>query len=161
MADRLTADQFTAFSRRNIRSKITRTLTLDNDSISLTDVTPYVRTWGRLQTAVYNKHPGHPGDLVIPVLTFECDNTGGQFNFGGSLFPGGVDDLASTVAHLTVAAEGTTWIDFTGAVLEPEVDESKIFRLVVEHPLAVMTQRIWAREDRIGGDTGINWSFNS
>lgn len=161
MADKLTADQFDTFTGRNLRERVVRTLTINNDSISLTDITAFARKWGKLKTSVYNISPADRGRFILPVLTIEMDNSTSAFDLGGIIFPSGRDDFASAVAHLTIEIGGTTFLDFEGAVLEPEYDPSGAFNLILEHPLAALSRRKWIREDRIGGDTGIDYYFNS
>jgi len=156
MADRLTAQQAIDFSDLNLRHRITRTLTIDNNAIALTDITAMVDRWGSIKTEVYNKHPKERGDLTFPVTTIDVDNSSGYFDLGGTAFPNGASDLASTVLRLVVVVSGTTWIDFIGFLKEPEYMDSKILGLVFEHPLTLATSRVWRRADRIGGDTGVN-----
>lgn len=161
MADRLTADQFEQFSDVNIRRRPTRSLTLDNSGLgSPVDITSRVRKWGTLKTTIYNKHPGDRGKLEIPVITIEVDNSDGYFDVGGSVFPTRAA-ISSATARVVVAAGGSTWLDFEGHVAEPEIDPSGIYNLVIEHPMVALTSRQWIRDDRIGGDTGFNFFFDS
>ena len=161
MADRLTSDQFTAFSGHVMEEKVTRTVTIDNSEISATDISTRIKLWGKLKTELYNKHPDDRAALRFPVMTLTADNSGGYFNRGGVIFPNGNDDFASTTIRVQVVASGTTWLDFTGVLREPEYTGRKMIDLVADHPLVVITSREWVREDRIGGDTGLNASFNS
>ena len=57
MADRLTATQFEQFSALVMRPKVVRTATIDNGSITATDITSRVKDWGSIKFELYNKHP--------------------------------------------------------------------------------------------------------
>ena len=161
MADRLTADQLDRFGRHVMEAPVTRTATIDNDAISATDITSRVKDWGKIKTELYNKHPDDRATLRFPVVTFEVDNSDGYFDRGGTIFPNGNDDYASTTVRIQVVMDGTTWLDFTGILREPEYTGRGVIELVADHPLIAMNKRTWAREDRIGGDTGLNVSFSS
>lgn len=161
MADRLTAQQIADYSGHVMTKKIARTATIDNASISATDITSRVKKWGKIKFGLYNKHPKDRGDIVFPVVSLMVDNSDGYFNRGGVIFPLGKDDFASTVLTVVVSVGGTTYLDFTGTVREPEYTESGYINLVAEHPLTQINRREWTRDDRIGGDTGIDWFFNS
>jgi len=160
MADRLTANQLAQFARVNPRRTQILTASLDSSSIALTDITSRVTDWGSIKTEVYGKHPDETGEFSFPVLTVEVDNSDGAFFYGGALVPGGIDDFNSMTLRIEnqIRANGdtafTTFDDFTGRVVIPEYDDSKIVRLVAEHPLAWLARRKWLREDRIGGNTG-------
>jgi hypothetical protein len=159
MADKLTAAEISDYSERNLRLLVTRTMTIDNDAISQTDISDRVKDWGDLKTTVYNKHPKDPGQIVFPTMTLEADNSDGYFDPGGAIFPNGSSDFGSTTAIVTIAIGSRTILEFTGAVLEPEIDSTEIFNILMEHPLTKINARRWSREDRYGGDTGINGSF--
>lgn len=161
MADRLTAEQLAKFSGRVVRARATRTAVIDNDAISATDITAYVKRWNQIRFEVYGKSPTDPGTLRFPVLTLTVDNSSKIFDRGGALFPNGTPDFASTTIHATISAGGITILDFIGCVREPEYSHALAIDLVAEHPLTQINRRVWTRDDRIGGDTGIDWLFNS
>ena len=161
MADRLSASQMAIATSRHIRAKVSRTATIDNDAISATDISSRVTKWGSIQFKLFNRYPGDKQGLQFPVLTLEVDNHDGYFDMGGTVWPNGQDDVEGTTLRVQVEAMGSTWLDFTGLVLEPEYSDSKIIGLVAEHPLTAMTQRKWLREDRIGGDTGYDIDLDS
>ena len=161
MADKLSAADLVAYSVRNLRLQIVRTATINNDAISATDISEYVTGWGELKTEVYNKHPDDRGVLRFPVLSVDVNNESGVFDSGGVLFPNGRSDYNSTTLNIVIAIAGTTRLDFTGNVRQPEYNSSKLVVLVAEHPLAATTQRKWKTSDRYGGYTGIRKSFNS
>ena len=159
MADRLTAAQFAAYTRHRMRPKVVREAYIDNAAISPTYITERVKSWGKVTFAVYNKHPNDRGALRFPVVTLEVDNSRGYFNRGGVIFPNGNADFASTTVHVSILVGGVSYFVFDGRILQPEYTESGSLFLVAEHPLAAMTSRKWTRDDRIGGDTGVNANF--
>lgn len=161
MADKLTAQEIAAFGASVMRPKVVRSAVLDNDSISATDITSYVRRWNSVKFELYNKHPTDRGSIVFPVLNIDVDNSTQAFDRGGLFFPGGKDDFRSTTLRVVVSIGARTIIDFTGVVREPEYSDAKQITLVAEHPLTEINRRKWTRDDRIGGDTGINWYFNT
>lgn len=161
MADRLTATQMSEFTGPNVRKKVTRTATIDNDAITATDISSRVTKWGEIQFKLFNRYPGDRQGLHIPVVTVEVDNSDGYFDPGGTVWPNGVDDIEGTTLRVQVVVGSTTFVDFTGLVLQPEYSNRKLVGLVAEHPLVAMGQRTWMREDRIGGDTGVNHYFDS
>ena len=166
MADKLTAAELAAFGQRNITAEISRTCELSNDSHGTLVLTDRIKKWRNTKFEVYNRHPDDRGRLRFPALNLTADNSGGYFDLGGTVFPNGRSDLASTTINVQVfyRITGTTFktlMDFTGQLREPEYDETDVITLVVEHPLTVLTGRIWERQDRIGGDTGVNHSFNT
>lgn len=166
MADRLTAAQIGYLTRRNVRVKVTRTAVVDNDSITATDISDRIKEWGKVKFEVYNKHPDDLGILRFPFVDLVADNHDDYFDPGGTIFPNGLDDLYETTIRIQVILnfpDGSTFqeLDFTGQVREPEYGDRKSLNLIVEHPLTVLTGRIWKRQDRIGGDTGIDFAFNS
>lgn len=165
MADRLTASQILELSDRNIRNRITRAATLTNDSGGWV-ITPLVKEWGSSKFEIYNKHPDDRGRLRFPTFSLLADNSEGDFDIGGTYFPNGRPDLFSTTIRFQsfiYFADGTTYsaLDFYGQLKEPEIDNSGTVTLLCEHPLTVLTGRKWVRDDRIGGDTGIDEYFNS
>ena len=161
MADRLTAAQMTEFSGHVMTAKVTRTATIDNGAISATDITSRVKEWGDLKFELYNKHPDDRNNLRFPVLTLTVDNSDGYFDRGETIFPNGNSDIRSTLVVVTVVISGTTFLDSTGMLREPEYSGRGTIDLVCDHPLAELAKREWDTEDRIGGDTGINVSFSS
>jgi len=159
MADKLTAAQASAFSAFRIRPKVVRTATIESASISSTDVSSRVKKWGEITTGIYNVHPSDRGSLRFPVVQLTVDNTGGYFGIGGPIFPGGVDDFDSAMIHIAITVGGVSFFAFDGRILQPEYTEGSALELVAEHPLAAMGLRRWTLQDRIGGDTGIDWYF--
>jgi hypothetical protein len=125
----------------------------------------YVKEWGRTRFEVYNKHPDDRGRLGFPIVNVMADNSDGYFSPGGTIFPNGRDDFYSTTLRVEMTAhfaDGTQYkfLDFYGQVREPEYDETETVNLVAEHPLTAASGRIWDKQDRIGGDTGIDANFN-
>ncbi len=160
MADRLTAQQFIDFGAHVMHKKITRTATIDNASISATDISDRVSKWGTITFEIYNQSLAHRGNLRFPVLTVEVKNDGNYFDRGGVIFPNPETDFDDTTLRVVVIVDGTTFLDFTGVVKEPEYSGTKALRLVAEHPLTAISRREWKLEDRIGGSTGIGHSFS-
>ena len=167
MADILSADELASAKLRNLRHKVNRVAVLDNDAITSTVISDRVMKWNKLKFEAYNKHPDARGNLWIPFVSIQAENSDGAFDPGGTYFPNGRSDFESTtlLVIITVDWDGTsgshTVLNFTGNVREPELDPSGYVNLVAEHPMAMAKQRIWVREDRIGGDTGLNASFSS
>jgi len=162
MADRLTAQQMTDYSGRNIRNRVTRTLNLSHDDgtvVTVYEVTPSVKSWGSIKTSVYNAGPKDRGELVIPTVAVVVDNNDGTFNMGGPIFPNGRKSLAEYTASLVVSVDGMVVVDFTGLILEPSYDATGLLTLTIEHPLGAAVAQKWTRDDRYGGDTGVNESF--
>lgn len=159
MADLLTAAQRAAYTRHKMRPPVVRSAVVSNAAISPTDISDRVKKWGSVQFSVYNVHPQERGSLRFPVVELTVDNRDGYFDRGGVIFPNGVGDLASSMLTVSVLAGGVALFAFEGRILQPEYPNGGTLQLVAEHPLAAMSSRRWAKGDRIGGDTGIDWYF--
>lgn len=166
MADKLTAAELAAFGQRNITVEIDRRCILSNDSVGPISITNRIKKWGKTKFETYNRHPSDRGRLRFPTVNLLADNSSGYFDLGGDVFPNGRTDLGSTEVTVSMfyRITGTNWhtiMDFTGQLREPEYDETDVIVLVIEHPLTVLTGRVWTRQDRVGGDTGVNHGFDS
>jgi hypothetical protein len=161
MADKLTAAQMISYRGPVIRTKVVREAYIDNAAISPVYIHDRVKSWGTVDFQVFNRHPDDRGSLKFPVVELTVDNSDGYFRRGGLIFPNGNADFASTVVHVSITVGGLSLFVFDGRILQPEYTEEGILLLVAEHPLTAMTSRTWTRDDRIGGDTGINANFVS
>lgn len=159
MADKLTAAQMAAYSAHRMRPPVIRTATIDNAAITATDISDRVKKWGTVRFAVYNRHPNDRGELSFPVVELTVDNRDGYFDRGGVLFPNGNADFASSVLSVAITVGGVQRLAFDGRILQPEYVSGGALQIVAEHPLAAMSSRRWTRDDRIGGDTGIDFYF--
>lgn len=159
MADLLTAAQMAAYTKHKMRPPVVRTAIIENASISATDISARVKKWGKVQFALFNAHPNDRGQLKFPVVELTVYNGDNYFDRGGPIFPNGTADLASSVLSLSVTAGGVAMFAFDGRVLQPEYIDGGTLQLIAEHPLASMSSRVWTKDDRIGGDTGIDWYF--
>jgi hypothetical protein len=161
MADRLSAALLAAYARPVLRKKVVREAYILNDAAGPTDITARVKSWGTVDFEVFNQHPDERGSLKFPVVSLTVDNSDGYFNRGGAIFPNGNADFESTVVHVSILVGGNSLFVFDGRILQPEYSEGGSLELVAEHPLTAMTSRKWTRDDRIGGDTGIDGYFAS
>lgn len=161
MADKLSASALAAFSAHKLRSRVVREAYVDNAAISPTDITSRVKSWGKIDFQVFNRHPNERGTLKFPVLQLMVDNSDGYFNRGGVIFPNGNPDFESSTIHVLILIGGLSLFVMDGRILQPEYPEDGTLVLVAEHPLTSMSSRTWTQDDRIGGDTGINQGFVS